>query len=351
MHIFHCPTYQNDLKTAIQNSLGIEQIKNKSILITGATGTIGSFLVDTLLYYNVIENANITIYAAGRNKQNLAGRFDYAKTNKLIYTEYDLHKPIEFDYSIDYIIHAAGNAHPVAFHSDPVGTLMGNVAGTYALLEYIRSHGVKRLLYVSSGEVYGQGNLQFEELEEGYCGSIDSLSSRSCYPLGKRTGENLCVSYSKQYGLETVIVRPCHTYGPGITKEDSRAHAQFFRNVLANEDIVLKSEGKQLRSYCYVADCASAILTVLLYGICGDAYNIANSQARITISGLAEIIAEEAGKRVIYSIPNDFDIASRSPIEKQVLSSKKLEELGWKGCYSVRDGVQNTLKILKSRYS
>ena len=237
----------------------------------------------------------------------------------------------------------------MAFNTDPVGTLMGNVAGTYALLEYGRSHAAKRFLYISSGEVYGQGNLQFEELEESYCGFIDSLSSRACYPLGKRTVENLCASYSKQYGLETVIVRPCHTYGPGITEEDSRANAQFFRNVLADEDIVLKSEGKQLRSYCYVADCASAMLTVLSYGICGEAYNVANPQARITISGLAEIIAEEAGKRVVYSIPNDFDIANRSPIEKQVLSSKKLEDLGWKGCYDVRKGVRNTLEILKSR--
>lgn len=347
MHIANCQIYQKDMEIAICNSVGIEQIKNKKVLVTGATGTIGSFIVDMLMHYNAIDNAEVTVFAAGRSIERLANRFDCTKTNKLIYVEYDLNKKIEFDHSVDYIIHAAGNAHPIAFNSDPVGTLVGNVAGTFALLEYGRTHGAKRFLYVSSGEVYGQGELQLEEFEEDYCGYIDSLLPRACYPLSKRSVENLCVSFGIQYGLETVIVRPCHTYGPGMTENDSRANAQFFRNVLKNEDIILKSDGKQMRSYCYIADCVSAMMTVLVCGNSGEAYNTVNPQAKVTIANLANIIAEEAGRKVIYAAPTASDIANRTPIAKQVLSSKKIESLGWKGHYSIRDGVRNTLNILK----
>lgn len=199
--------------------------------------------------------------------------------------------------SVDYVVHAAGNAHPTTFNRDPVGTIWGNIKGTYNLLEYCKSCKGKRFLYVSSGEVYGQGDLSVEEFEEKYAGYIDILSPRSCYPSSKRAVENLCASYYSQYGLETLIVRPCHTYGPGITMTDSRANAQFFRNVLNGEDIVMKSAGTQLRSYNYVADCASAILTVLFNGEAGQAYNIANPKVRITIAQLADIIAKKSGRK------------------------------------------------------
>jgi nucleoside-diphosphate-sugar epimerase len=256
-------------------------------------------------------------------------------------------KPISFDIPADYIIHAGGNAHPSAFNSDPVGTIIGNVNGTYNLLEYGRKHNTKRFCYISSGEVYGQGDLELDSFEETYSGYVDSTSPRSCYPNSKRTTETLCASYSKQYGLETVIVRPCHTYGAGFTKTDSRANAQFFRNVLQGEDIVMKSAGQQMRSYCYIADCASIIFTALLNGHSGEAYNSANSQSRTTIAGLAEEIAEAAGRKVIFENPSVLDIANQTPIAKQVLSSEKIEALGWNGHYTIKEGVAHTLAILR----
>jgi nucleoside-diphosphate-sugar epimerase len=254
-----------------------------------------------------------------------------------------------FDFPADYIIHAGGNAHPAAFQTDPVGTMIGNIFGTHSLLEYGRTHGTKRLLYVSSGEVYGQMDPDLDEFEENDCGYVDSTSPRSCYPASKRAAENLCASYWKQYGLETVIVRPCHTYGPTITDSDSRATAQFFRNALHGEDIVLKSAGTQLRSYCYAADCASAIMTVLACGESGQAYNSANPEDKITIAGLAETIAEAAGRNVIFAESDATDLAQRTPITKQVLSSKKLEALGWRGRYSTKEGVEHTLRILSGK--
>lgn len=347
MNLYLSKTYLKDLETAANSVIGIENLKNCSILVTGATGTIGSFIVDTLLRYNKTDNANITVFASGRKISRLVDKFGNEKNELLHFAEYDIEKSVYFDFDPDYIVHAAGNAYPAAFVNDPVGTIMGNVSGTYALLEFARAHKTKRFLYVSSGEVYGSGDLSIEEFNENYGGYVDPTSPRSCYPNSKRAAETLCASYSKQFGMQTVIVRPCHTYGPVMTANDNRANVQFFKNVLKDEDIVLKSAGAQMRSYCYVADCASAILTVLLNGKTGEAYNSANPMARTTIAGFAKEVAAAAGKKVIFSDPTESELAQRTPIAKQVLGSAKLESLGWQGKYSVADGVKNTLKILK----
>lgn len=348
MNLYSCKTYTDDLDTTVKSVVGIENLKQRSVLITGATGTIGSFLVDMLLHYNMTENAGITVYASGRKTERLEERFGKAKHEHLHFVEYDITRPVCFDFEPDYILHAAGNAYPAAFANDPVGTIMGNIGGTYALLEFARAHRTKRFLYVSSGEVYGSGDLSLEEFKESYGGYVDPTSPRSCYPNSKRAAETLCASYSKQFGLQTVIVRPCHTYGPIMTANDNRANVQFFHNVLQDEDIVLKSAGAQMRSYCYVADCASAVLTVLLNGKTGEAYNSANPTARTTIAGFAKAVAAAAGKKVIFADPTEVELAQRTPIAKQVLGSEKLEALGWRGKYSVEDGVKHMLEILRN---
>lgn len=347
MKLYDSEIYIHDLQIASMCTVGIEKLSGFGILITGATGTIGSFIVDMLMRYNFDANANISVFAAGRSKERLAKRFDSIKSDLLQYIEHDITKPIEFDFDVDYIIHAAGNAYPSAFNSDPVGTILGNVIGTYALLEYARHHKVKRLLYISSGEVYGQGDLNLESFDELYSGYLDITSPRSCYPVSKRATETLCSSYSRQYVLETVIVRPCHTYGPSFTASDNRANVQFIRNVLNGENIVLKSLGTQMRSYCYIADCASIVLTVLINGENGQAYNSANPHARITIAGLAKIIADYAGRKVEFAAPDSVDLINRTPISRQVLSSDKVEALGWKGHFTVKKGVAHTLSILE----
>lgn len=348
MTLYESETYIKDLKESIKSSVGIDGLKNTRILVTGASGTIGSFIVDMLLEYNK-NGAMIEIFAAGRSIEHLNQRFGYAKTEYLTYVQYDMLSPVRLDMPIDYIIHAAGNAHPAAFNGDPVGTIIGNINGTYALLEYAKKYGAKRFCYISSGEVYGQGDLTIDSFKEEYSGYLELLSPRSCYPMSKRAAETLCVSYTKQYGLETVIVRPCHTYGPGMTGNDSRANAQFIRNVLNGENIVLKSAGTQMRSYCYIADCASAIISCLTTGKTAQAYNSANSDARITIAGLAEVIADCAGKKVVFAHPETIDLKNQTPIEKQVLNVEKLEALGWKGRYSIKEGIMHTLAILEGK--
>lgn len=346
MSFYESETFLDDLRTAVGSSIEIEKLFNSSVMITGASGLIGSFLTDMLLLCNKERNSNITIYALDLSKERLADRFEGAKTDELVFVEHNVNDEPDFDFQVDHIIHAASNAFPAAFNSDPVGTIMSNIQGTKYLLDYGRDHGAKRMLYISSGEVYGQGDLSLECFDESYAGYVDSTSARSCYPNSKRCAETLCVSYTKQYGLETVIVRPSHTYGANATKADNRANVQFINKAIAGEDIVLNSAGNQMRSYTYIADTASAILTVLTKGETGEAYNIAAPNSRTTIAGLAQTIADQTGVRLVFADPDEVQKAELTPIAKQVLSSKKLEGLGWKGRYDPREGVGRILDIL-----
>ena len=339
--------YIQELYEAIDAVPQIEKLNNASVLITGATGLIGSYTVELLLAYNRREQANIRVYAMGRSMGRLKERFSQWETPDLFLVEHDVNYPLEIEESFDYIIHAASNAYPAAFDKYPVDTVMSNTMGTYYLLEYARRSNVKRFVFVSSGEVYGiseKPDMVFNELYSGYVNSIDP---RACYPNSKRLGETLCVSYVKQYNTSTVIVRPCHVYGPYTTKSDNRASAQFFDNVLHNKDIVLKSLGLQRRSYCYVSDCVSALLTVMLNGEDGQAYNISNSKSVVTIAELAETIAKIGGQRVIMQLDN-APKGVTAP-HNQILSCELIESLGWYGRYSIDRGVRHTLHILNDR--
>jgi len=345
MNIYNSTTYLSDLRTAISHSVEINRLYNSSILITGASGLIGSFLVDMLLLCNKENGSNISIYALGRNIKRLADRFSTAKTDKLVFIEHDVCDVPKFDCKVDYIIHAASNAYPAAFNNYPVDTIMSNIQGTKNLLDYGLSHDAKRFLYVSSGEVYGQGDLSLDSFDESYSGYVNPVSPRSCYPNAKRAAETLCVSYTKQYGLDTVIVRPSHTYGPTATQSDNRANVQFVNKALAGENIILNSAGNQIRSYTYIADVASAILTVLTCGKSCEAYNIANKNSVTTIAGFANEVAKQAGVKLVFAEPNEVAKKEMTPIAKQVLDSEKLERLGWSSVYSLAKGMENILEI------
>lgn len=347
MSFYKSENYKKDIEISIKAVVGIEKLFNSSVLIAGGSGLIGSFMADMLLYANKYMNANITVYAMDLSAERLAARYEGADTDKLHFVEHNVNELPDFDYHVDYIIHAASPAFPAAFNSDPVGTVMSNILGTKYLLDYGREHGAKRMLYISSGEVYGQGDLSLESFEESYAGYVDPTSARSCYPNGKRAAETLCVSYTKQFGLETVIVRPSHTYGPTVTKADNRANAQFVNKGLAGEDIVLNSAGNQMRSYTYLADSASAILSVLSSGESCNAYNIANSASRTTIAGFAKEVAAQTGTKVVFADPDEVAKAEMTPIAKQVLSSAKLEGLGWKGQFTIEEGIRHMLDIMR----
>ena len=347
MNVYNSKVYMQDLEETVDRVRGLEQLKGKSVFLTGASGLIGSYLVDMLMTANRVCDLQVKVYAAGRSKTRLKERFRGIETEMLIYVEQDVEKPMNQNFAVDYMIHAASNAYPAAFLQDPVGTVMGNIAGTKNLLDYGKKHGAKRFLFISSGEVYGQGATDVELYPEEYSGYVDYLSVRSCYPAGKRAAETLCCAYTSQYGLDTVIVRPSHVYGPNTTKQDNRATVQFLKNVMEGKDIILNSAGNQMRSYTYVADCGGAILSVLLQGVTGQAYNIANKNSRVTIAGFASETARQTGHQVIFRNPDEIQLAQRTPVARQVLDSTKLEKLGFIPVFDIKTGISHTLQIMQ----
>ena len=340
-------SYRQDISEALKSIPDVEDLYNKSIMITGITGMVCSSAADLLIYLNKERGAGIRIIAASRDEKALRERFTGLDPDLVPeFFKYDATSSEKIDFSgdIDYIIHGASNANPEIYAAEPVETIMANILGLEKMLALAREKKAK-LLYVSSSEVYGikDGVDPFREEDYGY---IDILSGRAGYPSSKRAGESLCVAYSMEYGVEPVIVRPGHIYGPTIKANDNRASAEFTRKALKGEDILMRSKGAQLRSYCYTLDCASAMLTALLKGKSCNAYNISNPDSICTISGIAHAIAEVSGIEVKYAEVSE-DQKGFSPMTNASLDSGKLEALGWIPAFGLEKGVRSMLNALK----
>lgn len=279
-----------------------------------------------------------------RNEKYAHKRFEAYWGNPLFsFICHNVIEPFSLDIPFDYMVHGASNASPKRYATDPVGTMKSNLGGGSNLLELAKEKKA-RLLYISSGEVYGEGD--GSDFTEDYSGYVDCLNPRACYPSSKRASETLCVSYKEQYGVDVVIARPCHIYGSDIERDD-RAFAQFLRKAKAGEDILLKSDGSQVRSYCHVDDCASALLYILLRGINGKAYNIANRDSVLSIKEQAELIAQTVGVKIMYDIPSNSESKGYSKVQRAVLDSSLLESLGWRPQISLKEGLRRVLGIYK----
>lgn len=343
-------SYLEDLKLVGSSLDGWEALKGKTVLVTGASGLIGSAVADVLVQLNINEKAGITILAAGRSREGMEKRFgDRMAEGNIRYYPFDALKalaPEQYpDPLPDYLIHAAGNANPALYGSHPVQTMMTTILGTQSVLKMAAEKSGSRLVYVSSSEVYGRKDTA-EPFEENMFGTVDLLNPRSCYPVSRRAAETLCASAKAEYGIDFVVARPGHVYGPTMTAADNRASSQFPRDVAAGKDIVLKSSGSQIRSYCYILDCASAILTILLKGESGQAYNISNKDSIVTIRQMAEVFAEAAGRKVLFDLPTEQERAVFNPMDNSSLKAERLEALGWKGLFDMETGARRTLACL-----
>lgn len=322
------------------SGLELSPLRGKRLLVAGATGMLGSCVVDLLRGYGQCE-----VIAMGRSVSKAEERFGPAD-DTYSFRQQDVAEPIEEILgSVHYIIHAASNADPVRMASDPAGTLMANVHGTKSLLDYGLSHGMRRFLFVSSGEVYGQPNVNLDGFTEDYCGPLDLSSPRSCYPEGKRAAEVLCQSYISQFGADAVILRPCHLFGPTVTRTDSRAVAEFLWSAADGRDIVMKSVGLLERSHCYVVDAARALLIGLLNGECGQAYNIADRQYQMRIFDFAERAAQAGGCQVIVQAPSELERAGYSKVRRAVLDASQIEALGWHP--QKANAIEETVNVLR----
>ena len=287
--------------------------------------------------------SHLHVYAAGRNEERASRLFrEYLDSSRFHLLTYDVTQPLKSEVSFHYVIHAASNASPSFFAKNPVEVMKSNLVGTANLLDYGITHGLRRFLYVSTGEIYGEGDGRV--FAEDYSGYVNTMSARSCYPSSKRAAETLCVAYGAEYGVDVVVARPSHTYGPHFTESDNRVYAQFIRNVLEGKDIVMKSNGAQYRSWCYVVDCVKGLLYVLLKGKNGEAYNVADALSNISIRQLAEMVADIAGKKVVMELPSDAEQQGYNVVTKSVFSTEKLESLGWSVRGTMKEKMNTTIQ-------
>ena len=269
----------------------------------------------------------------------------FGDASGLVLMEQDVAEPFSLPFQPDYVVHAASNADPRAYAAFPAETILTNVLGAKNVLDACRGSQA-RILLTSTFEVYGR--LEKDRCQEDNYGSIDYNKIRAGYPESKRVAELLFRTAYSEYGMQTLIARLSSIYGPTMRETDNKAHAQFLRNALRGEDIELKSSGEQRRTYCYVMDAVSGLLTILFHGKAGEAYNVANHNAVATIAEVAETAARLSGTRVIRKEPSAEEKKGYSAPLHSVLDTEKLEALGWRGEYSLEQGMAETLAILRA---
>ncbi len=342
------PVVEHDLRTIAGLPLPWDELAGKTVLVTGANGFLPAYMIEVLLWLNIhchLTNP-VTVIGMARNKDKFVSRFSaYNKRNDLKMIVQDVCEPVHLDGPVDYIIHAASQASPKYYGSDPVGTLSANVLGTYLLLELAREKCSRRFMFFSSAEVYGAGSES--PVNESSFGYLNPLDVRSCYAESKRMGENMSASWHHQYGIPTVVVRPFHTYGPGMDLHDGRVFADFVADILASRNIIMKSDGSAIRAFCYLSDAVAGFFTAFFNGLAGNAYNVGNDTCETTILGLAELLASLYPEREIKVCPLQESPKSpylQSHVNRMCPDITRIRALGWEPTVGLIDGFSRTVR-------
>ena len=336
-----------DCKQIIKENDGLTELHDKTILITGASGMIGSYFVYTLMNLNESYDANIEIIPLVRNLNKLDSII--TENTKVCPIIQDVTEKIKINKTIDYVIHAAGPASPKIMKMKPVETNFANTLGTANTLTFANNHYAKGYLFISSREIYGSPINNEKYFTEDSFGYVDHLIPRNGYAEGKKAAENMCISFKEEYNLNTKIVRLAHTYGPGMSVDDGRVQADFLKNIINNEDIILKSDGSSIRTYTYISDAISAMFKILLKGN-ESVYNVSDERNEVSIKELAEIMVSiypEKNLKLKFEIENNAN-KGYAPFKLGILSSKKIRnELNWNAKYSIKEGFKRTIEYLK----
>lgn len=344
--------YKEDLESILtDDNIPLNQLNGKNILVTGATGLIGSFVVNALLYANMNKKINCNVYALVRNKNKADNLFLEQLKDQL-----GLHiicsDIMDIDYidsDIDYIVHAASQTSSKGFVTNPVETIKTTLVGTEKILEIARQKKAQKTVFLSTMEVYGTPT-DDRKISENSPTDLDTMNVRNCYPISKRMAENLCTSYSAEYGVPVSIARLTQTFGAGVDYNDGRVFAEFARCVIENRDIVLHTKGETKRNYLYTADAVRAIFTILLKGENQNAYNVANENTYCSILEMAQLVAEycSQGKvNVCCEIDEDLKNYGYAPTLHMNLDTSKLCSLGWKPNFGLKESYNRLVNTIK----
>lgn len=335
-----------DAKIILAEPINWERLKNKSVMITGASGMVGSYLVRTLYCLNKLKDYHIHIIGVVRNLKKVDNEFLIDPNIEFIL--HDVTKPFNYEGEIDFLIHAASPASPLIMRDYPVETVAANALGAFYTLQLAKDKNAEEYVFISSREIYGQPYKGQEMFQEDIYGLVDPLDARSCYPEGKKVAETMCAAFRAEYGLKAKSARLAHTYGPGMSIYDGRVQADFLKNVIFNEDIVLKSEGLSVRTYTYISDAIAGIFFILLNGD-ALAYNIGDENSKISIRELAELLVSITPEKKLslkFDIPKDR-LKGTAPFTSGILDSSRLRSLGWKPRHTIKEGFKRTINYLE----
>lgn len=337
---------EQDVEMIIQEDIAWEKLKGKTVLITGVSGMIGSYMLYVLLMLNDKYGYDIHVVGMLRNVNKIPEEIRSRKDVTI--RVQDVTQKISLEEDINYVIHAASPASPLIMQNQPVETIAANTLGTFNTLTLAKEKRAEGYLFISSREIYGQPEEGQEFFYENTYGFVNQLNPRSCYSEGKKAAETMCVCFHDEYGLNTKIARLAHTYGPRMSIYDGRVQADFLKNVFHHEDIVLKSEGTAVRTYTYIGDAVAGLYRILLNSD-EMVYNIGNEAGKVSIRELAEIMVNiypERHLKLVFDIP-EGGTKGTAPYTLGILNSEKLRKIGWNPRYSVKDGFKRTLEYLE----
>lgn len=337
--------YLSDLEKIVNdNNIDWNMLNNKTIFITGATGLIGKNLVNALLYANKKLNINCKILALVRNEENAKEIFKTQMTDSLGFIVGDVCNKIECNEKIDYVIHAASQTSSKKFVDDAINTIDVALTGTKNVLELAKQNNIASMVYLSTMEVYGRPQTD-EKVDETHSTNLDTTEIRNCYPISKRMCENLCVCYN----VNAKIARLTQTFGIGVNYQDERVFAQFAKCAIENKDIILHTKGETKRCYLYTADSVRAILTILLKGENGQAYNVANENTYCSIYEMAQLVAKECANgqiNVKCELEDNIESFGYAPTLCMNLDTTKLQKLGWKANTDLKEMFLNLISTI-----
>ncbi len=346
MFLYSKEVVLKDMEELVSRSyIPFEDLKGKSVLVTGATGMLAYYFTLALMHLNIEKNYDIRVIALVRNKEKAEKKFSgFLENPNFEILAQDVCDKISVDGDVDYIFHAAGAASPYFIKNDPTGIIAANTEGTVNVLELAKEKKVTNVVYPSTREIYGKvEGVQF--IKETDMGVFDPLDARSCYPESKRIAETILKSYYVQFGVPFTVLRIAHSFGPGmIINNDGRVMADFISDAVNSRNIVLKSEGLAERAFCYVTDAVAAIFLCMLKGQCAEAYNLANETEPTPIRDVALTLSKlfpERNIEVVFEISGDN--SGYCNYTRVGLDTKKLEALGWKPEVKLSDGLRRTV--------
>lgn len=346
MFLYSKEVVLKDMEELVSRSyIPFEELKGKSVLVTGATGMLAYYFTLALMHLNIEKNYDIRVIALVRNKEKAEKKFSgFLENPNFEILAQDVCDKISVDGDVDYIFHAAGAASPYFIKNDPTGIIAANTEGTVNVLELAKEKKVTNVVYPSTREIYGKvEGVQF--IKETDMGVFDPLDARSCYPESKRIAETILKSYYVQFGVPFTVLRIAHSFGPGmIINNDGRVMADFISDAVNSRNIVLKSEGLAERAFCYVTDAVAAIFLCMLKGQCAEAYNLANETEPTPIRDVALTLSKlfpERNIEVVFEISGDN--SGYCNYTRVGLDTKKLEALGWKPEVKLSDGLRRTV--------